>query len=121
MQFDALQLLSIERVNQHPLNQACKEHLPSDWRGNDSLHLLALIRLAIETSPPVGQFRDPDLLGLEHLFLTLEAADPTWALEYATTDESGESIIDADQLVGVDRRTAMYRVLEALHDSAASR
>lgn len=116
---DARRLRQIKRLNRHPLNRAAAAHLPMNWRDGASLDLLALIQLAIEER--AGEFRDPDLEGLEAALVVLDQSDPFHAMRVATRDESGEPMLTPDMLLGVDRQTAMYLVLEALHDSLASR
>lgn len=116
---DARQLRKISVLNHEPLNQAARKILPPEWRDSASLHLLALLRLAIEER--VGQFKDPDHGQMEDQLVALEQGDPAWAMEYATTDRgSGDPLLTVEMLTQ-DREEAMMAALEALHDRIASR
>ena len=111
----------ITQLNLEPLNAAAGKHLPRSYDRSSGLelNLITLARLGLEAR--VGRFRDPDDEELEVALNHLTSADPDWALEYMSTDESEEPLLTPEALSGVDRGTAMFRVLEALHDSKASR
>lgn len=110
----------IKQLNGEPLCAAAGQHLPPDCQcPSTEIYLISLARLGLEHR--VGRFRDPDEEELEAAINYLSSADPVWSLEYMTTDEAGALLLAPEALDGVDRHTAMFRVLEALHDSKASR
>jgi hypothetical protein len=110
----------IKQLNGEPLCAAAGQHLPPDFQcPSTEIYLISLARLGLEHR--VGRFRDPDEEELETAINYLSSADPVWALEYMTTDEGGEPLLLPEAFVGVDADSAMFLVLEALHDSKASR
>jgi hypothetical protein len=94
----------IQSLNQLPFNKACEALLPPSWRGAGSLACLALVRWLVDESDQV----EPGLekTRLEDQLVALEGWPPQEAMEWLTTNDSGEVDLDAADLEGLDRLEA---------------
>lgn len=102
-------------LNQLPLNRAAKALLPVDWRGEDSLHCLGLILWMVREAGLDPKFRPgPD--SVESMVVKLMRDPPQDAMEYLTTNDSGDVVLTEADLEGLDQEEGGVVLVQALAD-----
>lgn len=88
------------RLNRNPLNQACRELLPPDWRGPPGLHCLNLLLWATDNVPyrPTlsPAYLSPSQDEVDAQVAALLEGNPVWAMNYLTKAVDAE-----DEIFGV--------------------
>ena len=116
---DPKQLAKYQRtgrlLNQSPLNRAALKLLPNDWSNPAELHVLSLTRWAVQEGGLDPNYK-PGPESLLAMLGKLDRDDPRDALEFLTTSDSGDQVVSAENLKGLNLQEAGQFLVQALAD-----